>query len=82
MISLLEAGPVKTLVTQTGKPVEFYGHDVAAVVVPIVLGLGDLVATFSDDKFQPKKNSYSIIASVSNTRTNKFQSVLRGNVVG
>jgi hypothetical protein len=27
MISLLEAGPVKNLVTQTGKSVEFYGHE-------------------------------------------------------
>jgi len=29
MISLLEAGPVITLVTLTGKPVEFYGHEKA-----------------------------------------------------
>jgi len=56
-------------------------HDVAAVV-PIVLGAGGNICTFSGDKIQPKKDSYSIIASVSNTLTNKFQSVLRGKLVG
>ncbi len=56
-------------------------HDVAAVV-PIVLGAGGNICTFSGDKIQPKKDSYSIIASVSNTLTNKFQSVLRGNLIG
>ena len=56
-------------------------HDVAAVV-PIILGAGGNICTFSGDKIQPNKGSYSIIASASYALTNKFQSVLRDNVVG
>ena len=55
-------------------------HDVAAVV-PIILGAGGKICTFSGAEIQPNQASYSIIASASNTLKNEFQSALRGNVV-
>ena len=54
-------------------------HDIAAIV-PIILGAGGNISTFSGTKVQPNKYSYSIVASNSNILTNKFQTVLKANM--